>query len=936
MKNSMIILKLSLMIYVVCARLEMSDIESIEKTLLGVGKDLLINPNGPLNPLRGYIFHKSGYMYNKRLYSSGIDTDYSLKKSDVSTEGPHQYIYTRNPENDKPYMDYNYSYTGSFENKKIYEDVDGYRFHTDYLAEFHQQMIYMFPCENRALSIEPCRNDSFTRVLRACRNKKDGLYLLAALFLLSEGVDVPIEIEKSVQEEEKIVLKQIYSDFCPIIGIPLRLESIMQCGRRQMVYQKTTEDIVLFFKKLCAEPFLSDLENCREPADITEEFRLGHFLDSPKFLIQSYIFEYIDDIYQYELFAECILKLLNYLLEDYPGTSNAQKELIKKAIDCCFVKHEVYESIVNNYAADIYSLKSKIDNAAILPFTCPEVVPSYARVPENIPENSEDLVQDEPLQYSDHVETMLLNLFTCLTYNPETNLCSTENMPGASTAVREFFNKYSVPTESASQTKHRDWCRVVSRLNNPKIRYVREGRTELCGGLENILYVIYELLSENVDIRDIIENIINLSYNTGAERLESIKELFFNVLNYLAGNHQIEIMPSTFVYIRNDKQLFDIFGSIIIAFKDNNKKESIRLDILPKYSRFSLVSEFRDFSEEVESKLIQIKEEYYSADNYTEQLIWNYANETLRCFDETSPKLDSESLDWLIMETLYSSNSMLLFGHINSLEYKARIANFFSINISNIKRLRQTDQFLRIIRNIIGSVFLDRQNDRMEILLASFISNSRHSEYYPKIDYEPKTADILEIDAGDIWNLLSDIIYTCNSNEIFRESFRNILKHPICQSDTVEIFGIYTSFDIICHELVEKHKSDILQITLREMEENITPYNKEGFNNIMFLWLAHACAESPYTPDTIKNLYMRIDPEEIADNYREWVAIQEKTDFTRALAVLETEKNLLCTVGTARYDEFIRLFKGRSSSAPSGSSSTNPKITSRKRKRPSK
>ncbi|KAI5167054.1 hypothetical protein NEIRO03_2482, partial [Nematocida sp. AWRm78] len=428
-----VIIKLLVMMYTVCARLELCDIKEIEENSFNILiENLLINPDGPLNPLRGYIFHKNRLIYNKRLLSSWIETDYSLKKHPDSSErtGRCNFVFKRHPENDKPYISNN---TISASNTEL-----------EYLSEFHQQMIYMFPCASGSIFIEPCRNDSFTRLLRAHSNKSDSIYLLAALLVLSEGVDIPIEIDKSIERSKRIFLKReitLNNDFV-FINMPLWLESFMPDGTKKKVYQKEAEDIVLFFKKLYREPFLSKVKKREEP-DSKEEFYNGDFLDSPKFLIQSYVFEYIDSIEEYRQFISAVqVFLMDFGL--YPGITEEQKEHINKIKDHCFIGNNPHNTIKNTYAADIYNIKIKIDNEAILPFTCPITVPSYTRVPENIPENIEDLVQDELLQYSDRVETMLLNLFTCLTYNPETNKCSAENMPGASTTLIEFFNKYSV------------------------------------------------------------------------------------------------------------------------------------------------------------------------------------------------------------------------------------------------------------------------------------------------------------------------------------------------------------------------------------------------------------------------------------------------------------------------------------------------------------
>ncbi|KAI5131085.1 hypothetical protein NEPAR04_2355 [Nematocida parisii] len=585
------------------------------------------------------------------------------------------------------------------------------RFNSRYTFELHQQMIYMFPCENNALSIEPRRNDSFTWFLRAHDSKLDILHLLAALLLLSEGIDVPIEIEKNIKGEEKIFLKSWAGEFV-FIDLSLWLESNIPDKAGEKVYQKETESIVEFFQKLRMEPFLSDLQQCNIPKT-QENFNKGYFLETPQFLIQSYIFEYIDNVDQYRLFVAAV-RILLLDLELYPERTEDQKKHFKKTLDYCFIEKKLYKSSEDNYTADILSLKSKIDNSAILPFTCPAMVPLYTRVPENEynPESIEDFVQDETLQYSDHVETMLLNLFTCLTYNPETNLCSTEHMHGASTALIEFFNKYSVPTESASQEKHRDWCRVVSRLNNPNIRYVRESRTELCGGLENILYVIYELFGENINIRAAIKNITSISYNEESESeiIKSIKRLFLNILNHLAGNHQIGIKSSALEYLLAVGQTFDVFGSIALSFKADNREESIRLDIHPKYSKFSLVSEFSDYSEDARNELMQTIRNYSFMESYIGRIIWSYSKNNIKRLKKKTPKQNQNALNTMLDRNVL--NKIFLWGRIDSLEYKASIVRYFFINRGKIRKLHTDNQLLRIIRNIIGSVSLDDLAER--------------------------------------------------------------------------------------------------------------------------------------------------------------------------------------------------------------------------------
>ncbi|KAI5167061.1 hypothetical protein NEIRO03_1780 [Nematocida sp. AWRm78] len=920
MKNGKIILRLLLVIYNVCARLELMDIKTVEENPFIIGDvNILINPDGPLNLLRGYLFHKSGIVYNRRFFSPVIDTDYSMKKSDRSTESTHIYTYTRNPEKDRPYKD----------NTNIYR----FKYKSTYLSEHHQQMIYMFPCVNNTLSIEPCKDDSFTRFLRVQDSKTDRMYLLAALLLLSEGINVPIKIEKSIKEDVRILLQ--FDSSCPsFVDLPLWLESIMPDGTRKIVYQKETEDVLEYFKRLCDEPFLSEVKKCKEP-DGKKEFNLGYFLDSPKFLMQSYIFEYIDTIEQYILFVDCVHVLLEKLLY-HPETSNIQKEHIKKSMTCYFIEGKVYENIANSYAADIYNIKIKIDNEAILPFTCPEMVPSYTRVPENIPENSADPIQDELLQYSDHVETMLLNLFMCLTYNPETNLCSTEHMHGASTALIEFFNKYPVPTESASQTKHRDWCKVVSRLNNPKIRYVRESRTELCGGLENILYVISELFIEEIDMRNDIKEIIDISYNTETESkwIETIQELFLNVIKYFTSIHKISIDSLTLECLSIEGGRFDVFGSVIVSFEAGGKKESIILDILPKFSKFSLAKEFSEVSEEIKNEIMSMQREYGYINKYTERIIWNYLNNSTSRMKKESPEQNLTVLNSILDKN--EINRLFMFGRIDTLKYKTDIVKYFSVNRGKLRKLKDNDQLKRIAINIIGSVSLNNLEERKKIL-SPLIYFNNYKNHFLKIECDLETLPASEFDGSLLNNIVETMVGMNYPKEALSCKFAGLLKHSICRIEALRIFGTYKSFRMICVTLVEKYGSSGRSDIIREIIRYIEPHNAKELNKIWFLWLSYACTETPYDQKLVDYVYMYLNHVYITSDYMAWVAKIPGMNFNYILSVLEKEKYILCNdnngISKEKYERVIDHFKTIIAFIASTHLPANP-TTSRKRSKP--
>ncbi|KAI5167548.1 hypothetical protein NEIRO02_2056, partial [Nematocida sp. AWRm79] len=751
------------------------------------------------------------------------------------------------------------------------------------------------------ISIEPHKNNSFTRFLRKHRSKPDTIYLLAALILLSEGVDVPIGIDMSIKGSERIFLK---TENFVFIDLPLWLESIVADKSKKKIYQKETEEIVLFFKKLCREPFLSEVKKRKEP-DNQGEFYIGEFLDSAKFLIQSYIFEYIDNIEQYRTFIAAVRVFL-IDLELYPGITEEQKEHINNTINRCFIENNPDNSIKNTYAADIYNIKTKIDNEAILPFTCPIMVPSYTRVPENILENSEDSMQDVVLQYTNYVETMLLNLFMCLAYNPETNKCSTEYMHGASTALIEFFNKYSVPTESASQAKHRDWCKVVSRLNNPNIKYVRESRTMLYGGLLNILYVIYELFPLNNAIRSTIMNTINAPYNTSLERTKKLEELFLNILNRcLAGNHQISIGSSSLTPYLENNQIIDIFGNIILVFERNGKRESIKLITFQLQTRFILLSEFRDYSEDIKNELKSLNEKYSNIKKYTGNIISNYLNNTIELLKK---KTLEQNLCMLnnILSNQNIRNRLFLYGLIDDIDYKAAIINYFCIT----NRVRNS-QLLRIIINIIGNTFINNIEDRKKIL-PQIMYFTDYERLFSNIEYNLVNMPKTELSNDLLSSLVESMIYINHSKEAFLEYFSYFLRKSILYKQELKIFGVSDSFKAIFIKATEKYGFSILTEIMQKMKECMQLNATTSLNDVWFAWLCYACTNIN-NPMFINFIYVYLDPMRINNEYIARNAITLKSISKQMLSALEKEKSSLYIennpVSKEKYDRLIGIFK---------------------------
>ncbi|OAG33437.1 hypothetical protein NEIG_02678, partial [Nematocida sp. ERTm5] len=332
-------LTLLLMIHSICTRLETRDARIIQKMELE-DKDgtLLIHPEGGLSPFYQCIMERSGYIKNLRGYLHAINGDGNQVGGYGST---------------------------------IRKDSN------EYMQAFTQQLINMFPSEDRYLSIESEKSDSFTRFLKEYKDKPDSLNLLASLFLLSEGINIPIEIvvdeennknkilvlkkketeeleeekdSNSEPEEKRIKMKEGFH-----VNLSMNIKSKEEeDNTAEPVYQKKTEEIVNFFKSLVnTNPSycLKVPEEFSMPTTY-KEFLTGNFLCNPKFLIQSYFFEYIDSVEMYEEFVRAVYELLNEQISDEKKSENIITETENKA-------QEVFGSLfIRQDSAD---LPSKIE-----------------------------------------------------------------------------------------------------------------------------------------------------------------------------------------------------------------------------------------------------------------------------------------------------------------------------------------------------------------------------------------------------------------------------------------------------------------------------------------------------------------------------------------------------------------------------------------------
>ncbi|KAI5137323.1 hypothetical protein NEAUS06_2176, partial [Nematocida ausubeli] len=354
-------------------------LNEIEATLqFEIKKDysaVKINPEGSLNFLRGYIYQKMECMYNKRFFAPQINTDYLLK-NEVIDSGYIQYKYTRDTQMDKAYKALSSS------------EMDVYN------EKYHNNLIELFPSPTGDITIETRVNQSFIQFLRAKTTEKHSLQILAMLLLFSEGVDIPIEFTQSalkVYEADKE--KGIYFE------VPTVIERLCaKTGEVEKLEQKKVIRMISFFKENAtnSEVLSLMLDKCSQ-----EEVATGKFLDSPKFLIQSYIFGFIDTAQH----AIEFIQTVHTMTEKYAPKTEAPSKgdcvydrLFKPAgtaanIDCMALMKKAQE-VLNRYR--------------VFPFADSTQLPSYTSVPR-YSRKTNTFSTNHSKDYSNCVECMILS-----------------------------------------------------------------------------------------------------------------------------------------------------------------------------------------------------------------------------------------------------------------------------------------------------------------------------------------------------------------------------------------------------------------------------------------------------------------------------------------------------------------------------------------------
>ncbi|KAI5161591.1 hypothetical protein NEAUS03_1682 [Nematocida ausubeli] len=887
-----------IMIQSILARISVEDIKTVSETLVSEKQDVVINPRGPLNLLRGYIGNRNGCMYNKRFYFPEIDTDYALSKTEISSMGRQEYDFTRTPVNDR-----------------VYKDLDTKTPEGKYLSTYHAQLIKMFPSVDGDLSIEAGRSNTLTNLLRADHVKKDIKYILAALLLLSEGVDVKINVDHT-REKKKLVIKSKTYEEKVFVDVEMYTAGIdpVTNEHSESIYQSEAAEIVNFYIRCRDNPLLKKGGEFAMPVT-KEQFESGLFLNSAAFLIQMYIYEFIDTAEGYKDFVNAAHELLvDQVVEKENPEQTKKKSKKGRIFDELFIaKEELSENI--KYIESFYDLVKATNENAKFPFCNASQLPRYTRVPRcKLDKSGFEL--DQSLYYSNCVETALLGLFCCLAYNPETGKYETSHMGGKiSDELKNFFEKYPMPTEATSIEMHKQWSKVIACLKNKSISY-KHPKNELLSGVGNILLAISEITGQKKEILELVE-CIEAACKAG--KLDNRQEVYITVkmnliIKSLSLNKNVRVECKKMRLGKRSNEKTDIFFEIQITYTFDGASNGVSLDIKQGHAELSLISSSNANPAQIKGKYEEVKNIYSGIDCYIGYIVNHYISTelgALRCNNlERREKLE-KILNPTIQKGSEGIYKIFLLGKISDINVKRIIMKNFIICILD-KELGPTNPLTHFTANLLGSVPLNDYVSRCQMMIFLPLHAS-WQELYPRLGFKPFESIPKEdsiwrnIEMSDLSSALLALPAHTTLKSIYNY-FESTMDNIVIDWLKVNLMrSKYLFYHIMSNGAVDNLVK--IQSTFKESVKEC------DLNTIYISWVFHACLDvSKFTAEFIKTAYDFITIDNLPNiSGFKMIGACNVNSLKKFLSVFKEKKALFCSEDDSesmiKYDKLVSCFK---------------------------
>lgn len=319
-------LKLYFNIIFLCAYISFETFSKINKITISKNEtDYIIGEDSPINFIRGYYFYNMNLIYKKIMFTGEFDINCIMK---VENE----------------FIKYNYK------NKDVYAACSSICECQSkiviYLNYFRKLLILMFKLELKTTTIVKNESNSFYSFLQDDNVKPIISKLFAALFLLAEGISINLNIIRE-SDNYYLVLKEKYVKF-----------KVLLKGKKKNFFMKKNDELEVNYSDVFEViQYFQEISKLWSSIYDEKLYNKSLFLDSGNFLLQTYIYELIND--DYDVLKEIIInyfKILKY------KSNNRFNELF--IISTFPVNDKVYKKI----DSFIYDMKNfeELDNIYML------------------------------------------------------------------------------------------------------------------------------------------------------------------------------------------------------------------------------------------------------------------------------------------------------------------------------------------------------------------------------------------------------------------------------------------------------------------------------------------------------------------------------------------------------------------------------------------
>ncbi|KAI5139106.1 hypothetical protein NEAUS05_2613, partial [Nematocida ausubeli] len=354
-----------------------------------------------------------GFMHRKRFMSPEIQKDVTIRIS-------------RNTLQDTQ-LNYNYIKNSSLD--KVYDALfyDGEML--KYKKAYFTTLLELFPSIYGYLSIVHKEKDSFHAFINSSETRKHKHKILASLFLLAEGVAIPLRVNKSGN----------------IIYLALKKANLQEDHFK--VNMGASSEFVIhvinFFIKE-QKKYSSNIPNSEE------------FINSPSFLIQTYIKHSLKNKEKMNLFAQTVYAMLTeYAFHDKEEMNMEEKRVLERYI---------IQSGKHSTKEDSTHMFDRIETPLYNDCIDIGLDPIYLEPAMDVVPVGEDV--DKSKGFTDYGETALLGLFCAITYNLKERRYTIDHIKSASKELKSFFQKHSGMYGEVSKELHDEWNQVVGGLAN--------------------------------------------------------------------------------------------------------------------------------------------------------------------------------------------------------------------------------------------------------------------------------------------------------------------------------------------------------------------------------------------------------------------------------------------------------------------------------------